>query len=174
MRDRRVWATALVMMATWPMAVRAQIPALPPVAGMAAPGAASALGGVPAVPAVPAAAAAPPSTLWSSLGLSKASIHACQAKICASQFGQMLGSFMGGPLQGFTGGFIPSICPSVPTAAQMAGLGNQPGGAAAAAAAIKASEAGAKARVAAVEYLGTVDCSRWPEARKSLGSSRSE
>src|SRR5262249_36573616 len=44
----------------------------------------------------------------------------------------------------------------------------QPGGAAAAAGQIKASEADAKARVAAVEYLGTVDCTRWPEAKKAL------
>ena len=42
------------------------------------------------------------------------------------------------------------------------------GGAAATAAKIKASEADAKARVAAVEYLGTVDCSRWKEATKAL------
>ena len=41
-------------------------------------------------------------------------------------------------------------------------------GAAATAAKIKASEADAKARVAAVEYLGTVDCSRWKEATKAL------
>ena len=45
---------------------------------------------------------------------------------------------------------------------------SQPGSAAAAAAAIQASEAGAKARVAAIEYLGTVDCARWPEAQKAL------
>jgi hypothetical protein len=43
-----------------------------------------------------------------------------------------------------------------------------PGGAAATAAKIKASEADAKARVAAVEYLGTVDCTRWKEATKAL------
>jgi len=43
-----------------------------------------------------------------------------------------------------------------------------PGGAEATAAKIKASEADAKARVAAVEYLGTVDCSRWKEATKAL------
>src|SRR4029077_9880407 len=43
-----------------------------------------------------------------------------------------------------------------------------PGGAAATAAKIKTSEADAKARVAAVEYLGTVDCTRWKEATKAL------
>jgi hypothetical protein len=74
----------------------------------------------------------------------------------------------GGPLAGVTGGFIPQLCPP-PTAAQAAALAAaKPGSAAAAAAAIQASEADAKARVAAVEYLGTVDCSRWPEAQKAL------
>jgi hypothetical protein len=43
-----------------------------------------------------------------------------------------------------------------------------PGGTEATAAKIKASEADAKARVAAVEYLGTVDCTRWKEATKAL------
>ena len=47
-------------------------------------------------------------------------------------------------------------------------------GAEAAAAKIKASEADAKARVAAVEYLGTVDCNRFPEAKKGLLSALSE
>ena len=48
-------------------------------------------------------------------------------------------------------------------------FGKKPnGGAEAAAAKIQASEADAKARVAAVEYLGTVDCNRFPEAKKAL------
>ncbi len=73
-----------------------------------------------------------------------------------------------GPLGAVTGGFLPTLCPP-PTAAQAAALANQPGaGAQAAAAKIQADEAGAKARVAAVEYLGTVDCSRWPEASDAL------
>jgi hypothetical protein len=80
----------------------------------------------------------------------------------------MVNSVTTGPLAGLSGGFIPQLCPP-PTAAQAAALAkSQPGSAAAAAAAIKASEADAKARVAAIEYLGTVDCSRWPEAQKAL------
>jgi hypothetical protein len=56
-----------------------------------------------------------------------------------------------------------------PGADQIAALEKQaPGGAEATAAKIKASEADAKARVAAVEYLGTVDCTRWKEATKAL------
>src|SRR5207248_7281986 len=92
----------------------------------------------------------------------------CKAHLCASQFGQMLNNLTGGPMAGVTGGFIPPLCPP-PTAAQAAALAaSQPGSAAAAAAAVQASEAGAKARVAAVEYLGTVDCSHWPEAPQAL------
>jgi hypothetical protein len=92
----------------------------------------------------------------------------CKAALCASQFGQMLNSGMTGPLAGVTGGFIPSICPP-PGTIPAGGPGAPPAGSAAAtAAAIQASEANAKARVAAIEYLGTVDCARWPEAVKAL------
>ena len=132
---------------------------------------ASALGGLPGAGAagLPAAApAAQPSTIWSFLGLSGSNLQACQAKICASQVGQMLNSLGTGPVAGMTGGFLPSLCPPSLNPSQIAGLQQQPGGAAAAAEQIKASEANAKARVAAVEYLGTVDCTRWPEARKAL------
>jgi hypothetical protein len=115
-----------------------------------------------------AGAAAQPSTIWNSLGLSSANLQACQAKICASPFGQMLNSLGSGPVASMTGGFLPSLCPPAPNASQIAAMQGQPGGASAAAAKIQASEANAKARVAAVEYLGTVDCSRWPEAKKAL------
>ncbi len=91
----------------------------------------------------------------------------CQAKFCASQFGQMLGSLGSGPVASVTGGFLPSICPPPGTLPGGAAAG-PPGSAASTAAAIQASEANAKARVAAIEYLGTVDCARWPEAQKAL------
>jgi hypothetical protein len=50
----------------------------------------------------------------------------------------------------------------------MANMPGGPNGAQAVAGKIMASEADAKARVAAVEYLGTADCARWPEARDAL------
>jgi hypothetical protein len=103
-------------------------------------------------------------------GLSSANIHACIAKLCKSQIGQLANNFLAGPVGGISGGLIPPLCPP-PSPAQIAALENQaPGGAEATAAKIKASEADAKARVAAVEYLGTVDCSRWKEATKALVS----
>ena len=117
---------------------------------------------------LPAAAAAP-QTLWGFFGLSSANIHACIAKLCNTQLGQMANNLITGPVGSISGGFIPPLCPPAPTPAQIAALREQaPGGAAATAAKIKASEADAKARVAAVEYLGTVDCSRWKEATKAL------
>ena len=80
----------------------------------------------------------------------------------------MFNSLLSGPVGAISGGFICPLCPP-PTAAQIAALANKPnGGAEAAAAKIQASEADAKARVAAVEYLGTVDCNRFPEAKKAL------
>lgn len=134
-------------------------------------GAASGLGGGAAtgLGAAAAAPAAAPRTIWSFLGLSSGNLHACRDKLCASQFGQMLNSLATGPISGVSGGFIPPLCPPAPSAQQIKDLENKPnGGAEAAAAKIKASEADAKARVAAVEYLGTVDCNRFPEARAGL------
>jgi hypothetical protein len=81
----------------------------------------------------------------------------------------MANNLVTGPVGAVSGGFIPPLCPIAPTPDQIAALEKAvPGGAAATAAKIKASEADAKARVAAVEYLGTVDCSRWKEATKAL------
>jgi hypothetical protein len=81
----------------------------------------------------------------------------------------MVNGLVTGPMAGITGGFIPALCPPAPTPAQIAALDKiAPGGAAATAAKIQASEADAKARVAAVQYLATVDCTRWKEATKAL------
>jgi hypothetical protein len=169
MTSRKAWAAGLVAVAVWSPALRAQqVPGVPPIgaAGGASGAASSALGAGGGLGG--AATAAQPTTLWSFLGLSSSNLQACQAKICASQLGQMANSMVTGPLGAVTGGFLPALCPP-PTAAQAAALANQPGaGAQAAAAKIQADEAGAKARVAAVEYLGTVDCARWPEATDAL------
>ena len=81
----------------------------------------------------------------------------------------MLNSTATGPMAAMTGGFIPALCPVAPSASQIAALNAASARSAAATAAkIKASEADAKARVAAVEYLGTVDCTRWKEATTAL------
>ena len=143
MEDRKAGFAVFMVIACWPLSAAAQVPGLPSAPTGLSPGVPGLGVGAPGVPAAAPAAAAP-KTLWSSLGLSSANIHACQAKICASQFGQMLNSFAGGPVGGLTGGFIPPLCPPAPNASQIAALQQQPGGAAAAAAQIKASEANAK------------------------------
>jgi hypothetical protein len=120
---------------------------------------------VPVAPAVvPAAPAAPTNNLWSFLCLSPQQKAACKAKLCASQFGQLLNNAML-PFGALTGGLIPPFCPPF----NPANLGPNPASPEEGAAAkIAASEAGAKARAAAVRYLGTVDCYYWPEAQDAL------
>jgi hypothetical protein len=71
------------------------------------------------------------------------------------------------PLGMATGGLVPGICPD-PSQANPADLAKSADSAEGAAARIKQSEADAKARRAAVRYLGTVDCKRFPEAEAAL------
>ncbi|WP_165227178.1 HEAT repeat domain-containing protein [Aquisphaera insulae] len=138
------------------------IPSIPGTGAGTVPGAVSSLGG---------AAVAPQRTIWGFLGLTPQNFAACKDKLCSCQFGQMLNSLMTGPMGAVTGGFVSHLCPAAPSPAAIQALENKPNGAAQAAAAkIQASEADAKARVAAVEYLGTVDCNRFPEAKQGLMS----
>jgi hypothetical protein len=127
---------------------------------------------VPAVPvaaapvaAAPAAAApaAAPSNLWTFLCPSPEQKAACKAKFCASTFGQLISNSML-PLGAFTGGVIPNCCPQFPAA----DLAKPPDSAEGAAARVQQDTAAAKARRAAVRYLGTVDCNYWPEAQDAL------
>jgi hypothetical protein len=173
MSSRNTWVAGLltlVLASATP--ARAQLPGVGAAPGGASSAASSGLAGAASGLAAPAAspvAAASPTTLWSFLGLSGSNLQACKAKICASQLGQMVNSMATGPMAAIAGGFIPPLCPPAPSASQIAALQQQaPGGAQATAAQIQASEANAKARVAAVEYLGTVDCTRWKEATKAL------
>lgn len=162
MSMRRLTMVALLAAAALAPSARAQ--AIPGGLGgiSGAPAAASGLGGVGAI-------AAPQRTIWGFFGISKANCAACKQMLCNSQIGQLMNNGLA-PVSGLTGGLIPQFCPAAPTAAQAAALANTPGvsPAVAAAAKIKASEADAKARVAAVEYLGTVDCKFWPEAQAGL------
>lgn len=129
---------------------------------------------VPAGATVNIATAAPaaPRSLWNFFGISRAGHAACKERLCNSQIGQMMNNAIA-PISGVTGGLIPQFCSTVPTAADVAALaaGVENGTvspAVAAAAKIKAEEADAKARVAAVEYLGTVDCNYFPSAQKGI------
>src|SRR5262249_37935338 len=81
--------------------VRAQGPGIPGGGATPLPSGAPAVG-VPTVPVaagpVAPAAAAAPKTLWGFLGLSKSNIHACIAKLCGTQLGQMANSLATGPV----------------------------------------------------------------------------
>ncbi|MGA7495116.1 MAG: hypothetical protein WBX00_00140, partial [Isosphaeraceae bacterium] len=163
---RKRWVAGLLSLCAFCSPAWAQLPSLPGAgAGAGAGGAATSALGAGAGAGTPAAS---PTTLGGFLGLSSSNLQACRAKLCSCQIGQMLNSLLTGPVGALSGGFICPLCPP-PTPAQIAALANKPnGGAEAAAAKIQASEADCKARVAAVEYLGTVDCNRFPEAKKAL------
>ncbi len=124
----------------------------------------------PAAPATPGAPAVPsPTDAASAAGQAKgflpqlcACLEKCKQKFCASQLGMLTNNALL-PLNTFAGGMIPSCCPTGPTAADLAKQGAE-----GTAAKIQAEEANAKARRAAVKYLGTVDCHYYPEAEASL------
>jgi hypothetical protein len=88
---------------------------------------------------------------------------ACKEHICSTQFGQLINNSLL-PVGAFTGGLLGPCCPPY----TQADLKKPSDSAEGAAAKIKADEAGAKARVAAVKYLARVDCSYWPEAADAL------
>ncbi|MFL5329239.1 MAG: hypothetical protein ACJ8C4_10020 [Gemmataceae bacterium] len=126
-----------------------------------APPAAPAIAGPPAAAA--AVAPAQPGTLWSFLGISKPQLQECHRQCCAKPCGQFLNQLKM-PLVLMSGGLIQSKCDNLlPSPADLADPG-----AVGAAAKIKADEAGAAARRAAMRYLGTVDCHYWPEAEAAL------
>ncbi|MGF1581035.1 MAG: HEAT repeat domain-containing protein [Gemmataceae bacterium] len=132
----------------------------------AVPGA-PAVPGVPATPGAPAAAGAAAGggggNIWSFLSRTPAQREAKRARFCNSLCGQVFGSVLT-PVNAFTGGLIEGPC-AAPLLEDLA----QPGDSAVGAAArIKQDELAAKERRAAVRYLSTVDCRRWPEAEEAL------
>jgi len=139
----------------------------------------AALGGcmhVPLVPTVPAAtgaAAAPqaaPCNLWSFLCPPAQQRQSMMNCICACPLGQMFNSMLK-PMSAMSGGLLPGgICPG-PNQPNPADLAKPADSAEGAAARIKQAEADAKARRAAVRYLGTVDCRRFPEAEAAIVNS---
>jgi hypothetical protein len=129
----------------------------------AAPAAGAAVAGDPAAMAAAAAAAPPPANLWSFFCMTPLQKDACKQKLCATPIGQMLNNSLK-PVSVFSGGLLPECCPLVNTMDLLKPADSAEG----AAARIKADEAAAKARRAAVRYLGTVDCRYWPEAQDAL------
>jgi hypothetical protein len=154
MKVRKLYLAGLGALSGFGGVAFAQVPVVP-----VAPAVPVAPGAVPVAPVAPAQ----PMTLWSFLGISKAQKEACKQKLCATTAGQFINNAFT-PATMFSGGIIPPCCPpNTPTPAELADEG-----AVGTAAAIKASEAQAKARRAAMRYLGTVDCNRFPAASKAL------
>jgi hypothetical protein len=122
----------------------------------------------PAAPAAPAAAttvgaATPAPTGIAAQIISLQSLKAsCLDKFCPTPLGQFVNN-MTKPLSALSGGLLPGCCPVIPGAAELAKPNSE-----GAAAKIKKDEAEAKARAAAVRYLGTVDCHWWPDAEVAL------
>ena len=102
----KTWVAGLLILAAAPEArIWAQVPAGALGGGAAAaPAAGSALGAGPALasPAAAAPAAAAPRTIFGMFGLSSANIHACIAKLCKSQIGQLANNFLAGPVGGIS------------------------------------------------------------------------
>ncbi len=140
--------------------------ALPGLGSLGGAGAGAVPGVASAVPGVASALPAQPTTLWSFLGLSKSNLAGCKASFCQSQLGSLVNNGML-PISALTGGILGGCCPTTPNADQLAAAAAQ-GGAEGVAAQIKAEEAQAKARIAALEYLATVDCRYWPDAEKVI------
>jgi hypothetical protein len=131
----------------------------------------------PAAPAVPVAPAAPSvpgsmgsstsqGNIWSKILLTPEQKAACKKHWCESGIAQFVG-MMVKPMTLATGGLIKPCCPG-PDQAKPEDLAKPSDSADGAAARIKEDEAHAKERRANVRYLGTVDCSRYPEAEKAL------
>lgn len=133
---------------------RAQVPAAGAGAGAAAAGA----GAAPPAAAGAAGAAAKPGFLEKACTALDKKIR----KMCSRPSGQFLNKLTA-PLTQLSGGIIPGFCPAMPSAADMAKPGAE-----GEAAALKADAVQAAARVAAVQYLGTLDCHWHPEAEAGL------
>jgi hypothetical protein len=88
---------------------------------------------------------------------------------CQSQLSLLVRNSLA-PARGLSGGILPTCCPDILSPADLTKKkeAGQLSPAEEAAQKIKADEAQAKARRAAVKYLGTVDCHYFPEAEKAL------
>ena len=102
-----------------------------------------------------------PTTFWTLIAQLPAVCKACKAKCCASCCGQMMNE-MTKPLSLMTGGCI-QCCPDGPASQNP----NTPGAVGAAAALAKCLEE-APQRIAAVRFIATADCGRFPEVQKEL------
>jgi hypothetical protein len=176
MRKWKLFCSGLALTAALAAQARAQIPGAPGIPGVpgvpslppGAPGPTNALGNPLNSAAAPVGvpAMAPSSNLWSWLCPTAAQKQACKDKLCALPLFQLLSNGLA-PASALTGGVISGCCPN-PNAVSAADLAKPADSAEGAAARVKADEADAKARRAAVRYLSTAECVRWPEVQQAL------
>jgi hypothetical protein len=177
MRTRRLGAVAVVAVLAGGVVAPAQPPAIPgapPLPGGPVPPALA--GATPATAATTAAAAGggAPRNIWSFFMKTPEQKAQCKAHFCSSRVGMFINNMLV-PAGAATGGLLGPICPppglggpgagGPPNPADLAKPASSPEGAAAR---IKAEEAQAKAKVAAIEFLATVDCRYYPEAEAGL------
>jgi hypothetical protein len=112
------------------------------------------------------AGAAAPKNIWSFFMKTAEQKAQCKAHFCQSRIGQFINNLLV-PAAGLSGGLIGPICPG-PNTPNAEDLKKPAASAQGAAAKIKAEEAQAKAKVAAVEYLASVDCRYYEEAELAL------
>jgi hypothetical protein len=89
----------------------------------------------------------------------------CRKWFCDSPAGQLVNNLLK-PISGLTGGLIPPLCKQDGKDPEK--LKQPAESAAGASERIKAEEAGAKAKIADLEYLSTKNCKRFPEAEAAL------
>lgn len=164
MRRSPIVAAALAALVSLQSPLPAQVPGIPGVGGV--PGGAA----IPGAAAVPGAAGttapAAPNNIWSKLCPTQEQLQACLQKLCSIPLFQFLQGAIA-PMSAVSGGLVPQLCPG-PNDPNPADLLKPADSAEGAASRIKKLEAEAKARRAAVRYLGTVDCRRFPEAEAAL------
>ena len=152
-----------------PLTVCAQIPGAPALPGgpvpPAVPGAA---GAAPAAPAGAAGASGSASggNLCSFFMMTQAQKAQLKQCFCSSTIGQFINNMMM-PMGLMTGGLLGGCCPG-PNTPNPADIGKSATSAQGAAAKIQADEAQAKAKIASLEYLATVDCRYYPEAGAAM------
>jgi hypothetical protein len=182
MHSARVFAWSLTAALTATAALSAQTPAVPTVpAGPTTPVAPGIT--TPAMPAAQGSDGKSCCNIWSFILPTPDQKAACQAKFCSSPFGQVFSAVLQ-PVSLYTGGLVSNnICPQNNANAATNGATGQPNfitpgdlaqpadSALGAASRIQQDDQEATRRRQAVEYLGTVDASRYPEAEAALISS---
>ncbi len=170
MRTRFGGAFVVLVFVALGRAQQPTIPGAPALPGGPVP----AVTGAAATTAAPAAAApAAPKNIWSFFMKTPEQKAQCKAHFCNSRIGSFINNLLV-PAGVATGGLLGPICPPPGIGGPGSGAPNpddlkkSPTSPEGAAAKIKQEEAQAKAKVAALEYLGTVDCRYYPEAEAGL------